>query len=148
MAACQTAIPRRYSVLAKNNWIARRILRFAGRTHSNRCLRRFQDHTSSCVSRIITTSSRRTRITNETGPFTGAWQPSAGAVCTGDSVNTGVAAFPQMNETQDSPLVAILGPTASGKSALGIWLPQQLCGDLVACDSTQPYPPFLLGTPH
>src|SRR6516164_8281423 len=148
MAACQTAIPRRYSVLAKNHWIARRILRFARRTHSNRCLRRFQDHTSSCVSRIITTSSRRTtRITNETGPFTGAWQPSAGAGCTGDRVNTGVAAaLPQMNETQDSPLVAILGPTASGKSALGIWLAQQLGGDVVACDSTQLYRGFDVGT--
>ena len=51
-----------------------------------------------------------------------------------------------MNETQDSPLVAILGPTASGKSALGIWLAQQLAGDVVACDSTQLYRGFDVGT--
>jgi tRNA dimethylallyltransferase len=51
-----------------------------------------------------------------------------------------------MNETQDSPLVAILGPTASGKSALGIWLAQQLGGDVVACDSTQLYRGFGVGT--
>ncbi|HEY1469312.1 MAG TPA: tRNA (adenosine(37)-N6)-dimethylallyltransferase MiaA [Candidatus Acidoferrum sp.] len=51
-----------------------------------------------------------------------------------------------MNEKQDSPLVAILGPTASGKSALGIWLAQQLDGDVVACDSTQLYHGFDVGT--
>jgi tRNA dimethylallyltransferase len=51
-----------------------------------------------------------------------------------------------MNETQDFPLVAILGPTASGKSALGIWLAQQLGGDVVACDSTQLYRGFDVGT--
>ena len=51
-----------------------------------------------------------------------------------------------MNDKQDSPLIAILGPTASGKSALGIWLAQQLGGDIVACDSTQLYRGFDVGT--
>jgi len=51
-----------------------------------------------------------------------------------------------MSDKQDSPLVAILGPTASGKSALGIWLAQQLGGDVVACDSTQLYRGFDVGT--
>ena len=51
-----------------------------------------------------------------------------------------------MNDKQDSPLIAILGPTASGKSALGIWLAQQLGGDVVACDSTQLYRGFDVGT--
>ena len=37
------------------------------------------------------------------------------------------------------PLVAIVGPTASGKSALGVWLAEQLNGEVVACDSTQLY---------
>jgi len=56
------------------------------------------------------------------------------------------AAFSPMNEEQDSPLVAIVGPTASGKSALGIWLAQQLGGAIVACDSTQLYRGFDIGT--
>jgi len=51
-----------------------------------------------------------------------------------------------MNDKQDSPLIAILGPTASGKSALGIWLAQQLGGEIVACDSTQLYRGFDVGT--
>jgi tRNA dimethylallyltransferase len=35
------------------------------------------------------------------------------------------------------PLLAIVGPTASGKSALGVWLAKRLGGEVVACDSTQ-----------
>lgn len=44
------------------------------------------------------------------------------------------------------PLVVILGPTASGKSALGIHLAQQLNGEVLACDSTQVYRYFDIGT--
>jgi tRNA dimethylallyltransferase len=44
------------------------------------------------------------------------------------------------------PLVAIVGPTASGKSALGVLLAQQLGGEVVACDSTQLYRGFDIGT--
>lgn len=44
------------------------------------------------------------------------------------------------------PLVAVIGPTASGKSALGVWLAQQLGGEVVACDSTQLYRGFDVGT--
>lgn len=51
-----------------------------------------------------------------------------------------------MIEQQDSPLVAVVGPTASGKSTLAIWLAQQLGGDVVACDSTQLYGGFDIGT--
>lgn len=43
-------------------------------------------------------------------------------------------------------LVAIVGPTASGKSALGIWLAEHLGGEIVACDSTQLYRGFDIGT--
>jgi tRNA dimethylallyltransferase len=45
-----------------------------------------------------------------------------------------------------SPLIAIVGPTASGKSALGVWLAEQLGGEVVACDSTQLYQGFDIGT--
>ncbi len=44
------------------------------------------------------------------------------------------------------PLVAVIGPTASGKSALAIWLSEQLGGEVVACDSTQLYRGFDIGT--
>ena len=52
-----------------------------------------------------------------------------------------------MNAKNSQPfVVAIIGPTASGKSALGIWLAEQLGGEVVACDSTQLYRGFDIGT--
>lgn len=44
------------------------------------------------------------------------------------------------------PLVVILGPTASGKSALGIHLAENLSGEILVCDSTQVYRHFNVGT--
>jgi tRNA dimethylallyltransferase len=44
------------------------------------------------------------------------------------------------------PLIVIVGPTASGKSTLGVWLADQLNGEVVACDSTQLYRGFDIGT--
>ncbi len=44
------------------------------------------------------------------------------------------------------PLVAIVGPTASGKSALGVSLARQFHGEVVVCDSTQLYRGFDIGT--
>jgi tRNA dimethylallyltransferase len=44
------------------------------------------------------------------------------------------------------PLVAILGPTASGKSSLAVSLAERLGGEVVACDSTQVYHGFDIGT--
>ena len=43
-------------------------------------------------------------------------------------------------------LIAILGPTATGKSALGIGLAQRLGGEVVSCDSTAIYRGFDIGT--
>ncbi|MGA7626530.1 MAG: tRNA (adenosine(37)-N6)-dimethylallyltransferase MiaA [Candidatus Acidiferrales bacterium] len=43
-------------------------------------------------------------------------------------------------------LIVVLGPTASGKSALGIWLAQRLGGQILVCDSTQVYRHFNIGT--
>ncbi len=43
-------------------------------------------------------------------------------------------------------LVVILGPTASGKSALGIYLAEKLGGEILVCDSTQVYRHFDIGT--
>jgi tRNA dimethylallyltransferase len=51
-----------------------------------------------------------------------------------------------MSERPELPLVAIVGPTASGKSALGVWLAERLGGEVLACDSTQLYRGFDIGT--
>jgi tRNA dimethylallyltransferase len=48
--------------------------------------------------------------------------------------------------TAELPLVAVVGPTASGKSALGVWLAGQFGGEVLACDSTQLYRGFDIGT--
>ncbi len=45
-----------------------------------------------------------------------------------------------------APLVVILGPTACGKSALGIELAERLDGEILVCDSTQVYRHFDIGT--
>jgi len=52
-----------------------------------------------------------------------------------------------MNNPETLPaLVAVVGPTASGKSALGVWLAERLGGEVIACDSTQLYRGFDIGT--
>ena len=43
-------------------------------------------------------------------------------------------------------LAVILGPTASGKSALAVALAEKLDGEVVVCDSTQVYRRFDIGT--
>jgi tRNA dimethylallyltransferase len=50
------------------------------------------------------------------------------------------------SENANLPLVAVVGPTASGKSALAVALAEQLGGEVVACDSTQLYRGFDIGT--
>ena len=45
-----------------------------------------------------------------------------------------------------APLVAVVGPTASGKSALAVFLAGKLGGEVIACDSTQLYRRFNIGT--
>ncbi|HSC45840.1 MAG TPA: tRNA (adenosine(37)-N6)-dimethylallyltransferase MiaA [Candidatus Acidoferrum sp.] len=52
-----------------------------------------------------------------------------------------------MNENPSDPvLLAIIGPTASGKSALALYLAKQFSGEILACDSTQLYRGFDIGT--
>jgi tRNA dimethylallyltransferase len=43
-------------------------------------------------------------------------------------------------------LLAVLGPTASGKSALGVALAERFSGEIVSCDSTAVYRGFDIGT--
>ena len=52
-----------------------------------------------------------------------------------------------MNQKNPQPfLVAIVGPTASGKSVLGVKLSKRFGGEVIACDSTQLYRGFDIGT--
>lgn len=46
----------------------------------------------------------------------------------------------------DALLVVILGPTASGKSALAIHIAEQFSGEIVSCDSVAVYRAFEIGT--
>jgi len=46
----------------------------------------------------------------------------------------------------DYPLVAIVGPTAAGKSALALELAERLDGEILSCDSVQVYRGFDIGT--
>jgi len=49
---------------------------------------------------------------------------------------------PEIEQT----VVAILGPTASGKSALGLALAKRFGGEIISCDSTAVYKGFDIGT--
>src|SRR5215467_2186327 len=44
------------------------------------------------------------------------------------------------------PLIVVLGPTASGKSVLGIALAQRFAGEIVSADSRQVYRGLNIGT--
>jgi tRNA A37 N6-isopentenylltransferase MiaA len=76
---------------------------------------------------------------------------STGAKASGDAKV--IAAVKTSNDVKTSSdvknlarLVVVLGPTASGKSALGIALAERLNGEILVCDSTQLYRHFDIGT--
>jgi tRNA dimethylallyltransferase len=66
------------------------------------------------------------------------------------SASSGRAAPPlspkRVPDPSAAPLVVIVGPTGSGKSALGLGLAGQLGGEILVCDSTQVYRGFDIGT--
>ncbi len=51
-----------------------------------------------------------------------------------------------MAEKKKIRLLAVVGPTASGKSALAVALAKRLCGEVVSCDSMQIYRGMDIGT--
>src|SRR5271166_5327399 len=65
----------------------------------------------------------------------------AKAACAGDAGEATAAPPPS-----EPLLLVILGPTASGKSALAIHLAQQFAGEIVSCDSVALYRYFEIGT--
>ena len=49
--------------------------------------------------------------------------------------------------TMETPfLIAVVGPTASGKSALGVYLAKKLHGEIISADSRQVYKELTIGT--
>lgn len=60
--------------------------------------------------------------------------------------STGRQVLVNLSNRVGSPLIVVLGPTASGKSALGIRLAGELDGEILVCDSTQVYRAFNIGT--
>jgi len=48
--------------------------------------------------------------------------------------------------TGDAPLIVILGPTASGKTALSLALAERFAGEIVSCDSVSIYRDLVAGT--
>lgn len=53
---------------------------------------------------------------------------------------------PTVATDRPPPVIAVLGPTASGKSALGMELAQCLGGEILSCDSVQVYRGMDIGT--
>ena len=50
------------------------------------------------------------------------------------------------SQAKEPLLVAVVGPTASGKSSLGVHLAKQFSGEIVSCDSVAVYREFEIGT--
>jgi tRNA dimethylallyltransferase len=61
-------------------------------------------------------------------------------------VGTVNGAMPRPDRGNEDPLLAIVGPTASGKSALGLALAERCNGEIVNFDSMQVYRGFDIGT--
>lgn len=53
---------------------------------------------------------------------------------------------PVGQDAAERPLVAVAGPTGSGKSELALWIAEKYHGEVVNCDSTQVYRYFDIGT--
>src|ERR1019366_6279680 len=53
---------------------------------------------------------------------------------------------PVASDARERPLVAVAGPTGSGKSGLALALAQACDGEIVNCDSLQVYRHFDIGT--
>lgn len=63
----------------------------------------------------------------------------------GSSVSTSMADIPPPSK-EDHPLVVIAGPTASGKTALAVYLAEIFCGEILSCDSVAIYRELDIGS--
>src|SRR6266478_3078798 len=148
MALCHPMSRRSKPTQGKSPWTAPRTLPCARRIPSSPCPRSSRARTSNCVTGITTTSCPRIITSQgESSAPTGSRQSAPRAVCAHFSLCSRAASPVSMNENKTLlPLVAIIGPTASGKSALGVKLAERFGGEVVTCDSTQLYCGFDIGT--
>ncbi|MBW2523495.1 MAG: tRNA (adenosine(37)-N6)-dimethylallyltransferase MiaA [Deltaproteobacteria bacterium] len=61
-------------------------------------------------------------------------------------MSAGDETSPSVSGAQDGPLIAVVGPTASGKTELAIRLAEQRGGEIVSADSIQIYRHFDIGS--
>src|ERR1700730_6658123 len=112
----------------KNRSIAPRSPRFALPIRLSLCRPRSAVLTSNCDLRTIIICSQNTH-TSETCSPTSYRQLLTRLVCVGFPVRPRAPSpGPMSHDPTLLPLVAIVGPTAAGKSALGVWLAEQLGG--------------------
>src|SRR5436309_1123127 len=146
MVRCPTGNRCGLWVQARSLWTGRRCPPFARRILLNRCRPPSAGLTSSCDLFSCTICPSKP-LTNEASAPADGWPSSSRALRAHLHLGARAASPVSMKPENSQPLlVAIVGPTASGKSALGVWLAQQLGGEVVACDSTQLYRGFDIGT--
>src|SRR5258708_927443 len=148
MALCHPTNRRSKPTRGKSRWTALHTLPCERRIPSSHCPRSSRARTSNCVTGITTTFCPRIITSQgESSAPTGSRQSAPRAVCAHFSFRSRAASPVSMNENKTLlPLVAIMGPRASGKSARAVKLAERLGGEVVACDSTQLYRGFDIGT--
>src|SRR5437899_1597596 len=146
MAVFPAMSPHWSQLRAKTRSTAPRSPRLRLRTRSSR-FRRHSAVLSSSFASFFCTIFHPARSSSETQSQTSSRVASdrpSGA----DFSSGALAPFSLPMNAQESaaPLVAVVGPTASGKSALAVFLAGKLGGEVIACDSTQLYRRFNIGT--
>ncbi len=63
-----------------------------------------------------------------------------------NAVESSSAICPEIRDVQPPPLVAVLGPTGSGKTLLSLEIATAFDGEIINCDSLQVYRHFDIGT--
>src|SRR2546423_9715979 len=146
MAVCLRTTRGEFLARGRSHWTGPRYLRFALRIRLNHCLRHSAVRISSCVSRttIIFSPTIRTDEARSQPDF--GESPARTFRVDFSFCSRAPFDFPMSDDKSVLPLVAVVGPTASGKSALAVWLAKRLSGEVIACDSTQLYRGFDIGT--
>src|SRR4029079_2431071 len=96
------------------------------------------------IQRFLPSPSTSTRIPGNDSPDAHATARAAVRACRAGGVGAGARHHAQLMARPR--VVAIVGPTATGKSALAIALAHRFNGEVVSCDSTAVYRQFDIGT--
>src|ERR1700736_158398 len=147
MVMCLPGSPRGCLDPAKSRWTARQCQRSVRRIRLSLCHRRSAGHISNCAFTFCTICLSKPLI-SETVATTNRGQPGACVPRAAGAVVSRAAHFLSMNtiELKSWPLIVVVGPTASGKSALALALAKTLQAEIIACDSTQLYRGVNIGT--